>query len=152
MEAARGRLSVARELRRLAPGDLPPGEVRALIDQRAAIELRRVREPAEPTCDRRPQVDSGRALEGEEGHRSHRVLMDGVDGVSFDDIPGPSVVVPPPLPVGTLTGADCTGALKSHVPRFRVAEHLGVSCKSVDRIHEIGKAGDVPAETLGPSI
>ena len=46
----------------------------SLVDQRAAAQLRRVGEPAEPPCDRRAQVDGGRAVEGEERHR--RVLAE----------------------------------------------------------------------------
>src|SRR5262249_22970955 len=110
-----------------------------------------VREPIEPPCDWGTHVDIGRVLEGEERHRRHRILVNGIDGVPFDELPGSVVVVPPPLPGGPLTGAEGRGAAQSDVAGRRVARYLGVPSKSVDRVHEIGEAADVPAKRSGPA-
>jgi hypothetical protein len=76
--------------------------------------------------------------------------MDGVDGVAFDDIPGPAVVVPPPLTAGALARADDVRAAQGNVSRIRVPRQLGVASEGVDRVHEIGEAGDVAAEASAP--
>jgi hypothetical protein len=110
------------EPERRAPADRAPDQG-ALVDRHQLAELVTAEEPVDPTRDRGRGRHAQGALEREEGHRRHAVLMHRVDGVEIDQAAGADVVVPTPLSERVLVGKQELADPAGDRARLGIADH-----------------------------
>lgn len=127
MQPARARLEAARQFSWFVPRDLPPDHAGLGIDQRS-WNFWRINQPLQAALNRGSIIFARHFLEGKQGHRSHGILMDRVDRKAFHHLPGPDVIMPPPLTLSALQFTHALSTALRDVQRVRVVCCTVVGC------------------------
>src|SRR5579862_8759336 len=135
----------------IGTGYLSPRNGRIVEDEGFSC-LRGLPEPPEAAADGVQVIVPTRVGQVQQGHGSHRVLMDGVDRIALDDLAGPRVVVPPPLTGFALSCTDSLSYRLRHSQGRPVIRASVQAREGLQRVNLVGKGAHmipVPRGTSG---